>query len=118
MLISSPNRHSYHIILRTSLIFLLQNLLVTSTLQVSCDPYPLASEQNSNGSYEGNGNDLPQNNAVENGVVAPPVEDRDEVMADAQEAEVAEDTIMEMETIDDDDVVKPTEANPTPKIDS
>lgn len=95
-----------------------KNLLVTSTLQVSCDPYPLASEQNSNGSYEGNGNALPQNNAVENGVVAPPVEDRDEVMADAQEAEVAEDMIMEMETIDDDDVVKPTEANPTPKIDS
>lgn len=75
------------------------------------------SEQNSNGSYEGNGNAPPQNNAVENGVVAP-VEDRDEVMADAQEAEAGEDTIMEMETIDDDDVIKPTEGNPTPKVDS
>ncbi|KAH6813637.1 serine/threonine-protein phosphatase 4 regulatory subunit-like protein [Perilla frutescens var. frutescens] len=91
-----------------------KNLLVTSTLKISSDPYPLTTEQNSNGPYEGNGNALPQNNAVENGVEASPVEDRDEVMAEAQEAEVGEDTTMEMETIDD--IVKSTEANSTPKV--
>lgn len=97
-------------------IFHLQTLLVTSTLKISSDPYPLTTEQNSNGVYEGNGSaTLPQNNAVENGVVAP-VEDRDEVMADAQEAEVVEDTTMDMETVED-AVVKSPEANPSPRVD-
>lgn len=99
-------------------IFVLQNLLVTSTLKISSDPYPLTAEQNSNGAYEGNGNAAPppQNKAVENGVLAP-VEDRDEVMADAQEAEVVEDTTMDMETVED-ATVKSPEANPLPNVDS
>ncbi|XP_057800713.1 uncharacterized protein LOC131016117 [Salvia miltiorrhiza] len=93
-----------------------KNLLVTSTLKICSDPYPSTTEQNSNGAYEGNGNAPPQNNAVENGGLEAPVEDRDEVMADAQEGEVGEDTTMDMETVED--VAKSPEASPTPKVDA
>ncbi|KAL1547348.1 serine/threonine-protein phosphatase 4 regulatory subunit 2-A-like [Salvia divinorum] len=105
-----------------------KNILVTSTLKICTDPYPPTTEQNSNGAHEGNGNALPQNNAVENGGLEPPVEDRDEVMTDAQDAEVVigdaqeaevvigDNTVMDMETAED--VAKSPEANPSPKVDS
>lgn len=96
----------------------MQNILVTSTLKICTDPYPPTTEQNSNGAHEGKGNALPQNNAVENGGLEPPVEDQDEVMTDAQEAEVVigDNTMMDMETAEE--VAKSPEANPAPKVDS
>ncbi|KAL8551235.1 hypothetical protein ACS0TY_000356 [Phlomoides rotata] len=114
-----------------------KNLLVTSTLTMSCDTNtsPLETKQNSNGSYEGNGNALPQINSAENGVQA---EDRDEVMIEAQEieaqvmieaqeneaqvmieaqeSEAGEGMPMDMETIED--VVRSSPPNPTPTVDS
>lgn len=84
-------------------------------MTISSDPYPLATEQNSNGSYEGNGNALPQTNSVANGV-EPSVGDGDEIMAEVQEAVVGEDMTMDIETIED--IVRSSEANPTPTIDS
>lgn len=106
------------------MIFLVQNLLVTSTLTISSDTYPLATKQNSNGSYEGNGDaPPPQINSIENGVQEG---DRDEVMTDAQETEAQEtkaqeteagdDMPMDMETIED--VVRSSPPNPPPTVDS
>ncbi|KAI3457879.1 hypothetical protein Pfo_014542 [Paulownia fortunei] len=92
-----------------------KNLLVTSTLAISTDPYPLATEQNSNGTYEGSGGARPQTNSLENGV-EPSVGDRDEIMAEVHEAEVGEDITMDMETIED--IVRSSESNPTPTVDS
>lgn len=113
-----------------------KNLLVTSMLTISCDTYPPATKQNSNGSYEGNGNNapLPQVNSVENGVQ---LEIRDEVMTEAQETEVQETNAqetevqetgaqeieagenmpMDMETIED-VVGSSPPPNPTPTVDS
>ncbi|KAL0321670.1 UNVERIFIED_CONTAM: hypothetical protein Scaly_2463400 [Sesamum calycinum] len=93
---------------------LCENLLVTSTLTISSDPSPLGTEQNSNGSYEGSGSVRPPTNSVENGI-EPPVRDKDEIMAEVQEAEVGEDMTIDMETIED--IVRSSEANPTPDVD-
>ncbi|KAL3653787.1 hypothetical protein CASFOL_003468 [Castilleja foliolosa] len=95
-----------------------KNLLVTSTLTISTEPYPLPTEQNSNGTHEESGLAQPQPQPepapVENGV-EPPVGDRDEIMADVQEAEVGGDNVtMDMETIEE--TVKSSEANPTPTV--
>ncbi|KAL0317876.1 UNVERIFIED_CONTAM: hypothetical protein Sangu_2201900 [Sesamum angustifolium] len=91
-----------------------KNLLVTSTLTISSDPSPLGTEQNSNGSYEGSGSVRPPTNSVENGI-EPPVRDKDEIMAEVQEAEVGEDMTIDMETIED--IVRSSEVNPTPDVD-
>ena len=127
----SGNYHIYHAAWKKFWFLFhiyVQNILVTSTLKICTDPYPPTTEQNSNGAHEGNGNALPQNNAVENGGLEPPVEDQDEVMTDAQEAEVVigdaqeaevvinDNTMMDMETAED--VAKSPEANPAPKVDS
>ncbi|GFP94289.1 serine/threonine-protein phosphatase 4 regulatory subunit 2 [Phtheirospermum japonicum] len=100
-----------------------KNLLVTSTLTISTEPYPLPTEQNSNGTYEESGlappqpQPQPQPAPVENGV-EPSVGDRDEIMAEVQqEAGVGEDNMaIDMETIED--IVRPSEANPTPTVES
>ncbi|KAK4433197.1 hypothetical protein Salat_1081900 [Sesamum alatum] len=92
-----------------------KNLLVTSTLTISSDPSPLGTEQNSNGSHEESGSARPQINSVENGM-EPPARDKDEIMAEVQEAEVGEDMMtIDMETIED--IVRSSEANPTPNVD-
>ncbi|KAL0400475.1 UNVERIFIED_CONTAM: hypothetical protein Slati_4077400 [Sesamum latifolium] len=91
-----------------------KNLLVTSTLTISSDPSPLGTEQNSNGSYEGSGSARPPTNSVENGI-EPPLRDKDEIMAEVQEAEAGEDMTIDMETIED--IVRSSEANPTPNVD-
>lgn len=79
----------------------MQNLLVTSTLTISTDPYPHTTKQNSNGSYEGSDSAKPQTSSLENGV-EPPVADKDEIMTDVQEAEVGEDlATTKVETIED-----------------
>ncbi|XP_011075813.1 serine/threonine-protein phosphatase 4 regulatory subunit 2 isoform X1 [Sesamum indicum] len=91
-----------------------KNLLVTSTLTISSDPSPLGTEQNSNGSYEGSRSVRPPTNSVENGI-EPPVRDKDEIMAEVQEAEVGEDMTIDMETIED--IVRSSETNPTPNVD-
>ncbi|KAL8049270.1 hypothetical protein ABFX02_06G010700 [Erythranthe guttata] len=90
-------------------------LLVTSTLTISTDPYPIVTKQNTNGTYDGSGIAQPQNNIVENGV-EPCVGDRDEIMAEVEEAEVGEDMTVDMET--NENVVRPSEANPTSAVDS
>ncbi|PIN03635.1 hypothetical protein CDL12_23835 [Handroanthus impetiginosus] len=91
-----------------------KNLLVTSTLKISTDPQQLATEQNSNGSYEASMNAQPQTHSVENG--EPTAGERDEVMTDAQEAETGEAMTMDMDTIAD--IVRTSEGNPTPTVDS
>lgn len=93
-----------------------KNLLVTSTLTISTDPYSLTAKQNSNGSYEGSDHAKPQTSSVENGVELP-LADKDEVMADVHEVEVGEDlTTTKMETTED--PVESSEASPSPMIDS
>ncbi|KAK6155427.1 hypothetical protein DH2020_009675 [Rehmannia glutinosa] len=92
-----------------------KNLLVTSTLTISTDPYQLPTEQNSNGTYEESGVAKPQTDPVENGV-EPPEGDRDEVMTEVQEIEVGEDMTVDMETIEG--IVRSSEADPTPTVDS
>lgn len=91
-----------------------KNLLVTSTLTISTDPYPLPTKQDSNGSYEGSGNPKPQANSMENGI-KPPVADKDEIMTDVPEAELVEDTTAKMETSE---VVGSAEENPSPMVDN
>lgn len=86
---------------------------MTSILSVSTDPYPLAPKQSPNGTYEGSGDAEPQNNIVENGAS---VEDRDEIMTEVPQAEVGEDMTIDMETIEE--IVRSSEANPTPAVDS
>ncbi|KAG8390497.1 hypothetical protein BUALT_Bualt01G0089500 [Buddleja alternifolia] len=94
-----------------------KNLLVTSTLTISNDPYPPVIEQNSNGSHEVSECAPPQKtNSVENGVEEPTTGDRDEIMAEVEEAAVVEDMTIDMETIEE--IVRSSEENPTPTVDS
>ncbi|KAL6508226.1 hypothetical protein OROHE_021768 [Orobanche hederae] len=99
------------------LLALEKNLFVTSTLTMSTDPYPVTTEQNSNGNYEESRGAQPQPTLVENGIEEPSsVEDKDEIMADVQEAEVGDDMAIDIESTEDS--VRSSEANPTPTVDS
>ncbi|XP_051143235.1 uncharacterized protein LOC127259725 isoform X2 [Andrographis paniculata] len=93
-----------------------KNLLVTSALTKSTDQSAPTTIQNSNGSFqESHITQQPQSSSVENGV-EPSIGDKDEVMAEAQEAEVDDEATVKMETTEEE--VKSSESNPTPMVDS
>lgn len=96
----------------------LQNLLVTSTLTISSDPYASSNMQNATAPDREETNGAPiLSNSVSNG--AEPIAsagDSDEVMAEVEEAEVEDVMTIDMDTIEA--IVRSSEADTTPPSDS
>lgn len=92
-----------------------KNLLVTSMLTISTDPYPQQVVSKPDEPGKANEEPKPHPYSVENG--AEPVEgDADEVMTDVEEAEIDDEMTIDMEAFEE--IVGSSEPKPTPAADS
>ncbi|KAA8540375.1 hypothetical protein F0562_024706 [Nyssa sinensis] len=92
-----------------------KNLLVTSTLTISTDPYSPTIVQRPDEPEKGSEEPHLQSNSIQNGV-EPMVGDRDEIMTEVEEANVDDDMTIDMETFQE--IVGSSEANSVPTNDS
>uniref|UniRef100_A0A5B7BE76 Putative serine/threonine-protein phosphatase 4 regulatory subunit 2-A n=1 Tax=Davidia involucrata TaxID=16924 RepID=A0A5B7BE76_DAVIN len=88
-----------------------KNLLVTSTLTISTDPYPPTIVQRPDEPEKGSEEPQLQSTSVQNGV-EPIVGDRDEIMTEVEEVNVDDDMTIDMETFEE--IVGSSESNSVP----
>ncbi|KAK6937439.1 Protein phosphatase 4 core regulatory subunit R2 [Dillenia turbinata] len=87
-----------------------KNLLVTSTLIMSTDPYPPPTIQKPDEPEERSEEPQPPTDLVQNGV-EPAIGDRDEIMTEVEEAEIDDGMTIDMEAFQE--IVVSTETNST-----
>ncbi|XP_059434999.1 uncharacterized protein LOC132167961 [Corylus avellana] len=94
-----------------------KNLLVTSMLTISTDPYPQSVMPKADEAAEKASEEPePHPNSVQNGVEAVVVGDRDEVMTDVEEAEIDDEMTIDMEAFEE--IVGSSEPKSEPAADS
>jgi len=95
-----------------------KNLLVTSMLTISTDPYPQSIMRKPDEDEAEKASEEPKAhpNSVQNGIEPVVVGDRDEVMTDVEEAEIDDEMTIDMEAFEE--IVGSSEPKPEPAADS